>query len=168
MSPLVSSSSANAAASKSSSNANSERASVAQNNGDTQEYAGNASTTSFEASTSQCSHSFRWCADTGATSHMTPHREWFEEYTPHSVPIKVANGTVVKSTGIGSVRFRPALQGSEVREVVFHRVLHVPALQNSLLSVLYLTRMQSFRVLIDKQSMQFERQGALLFIKGPR
>ena len=52
-------------------------------------------------------HSLHWCADTGVTSHMTPQRDWFEEYTPHSIPIKVANGTVVQSAGIGSVRFIP-------------------------------------------------------------
>ena len=46
---------------------------------------------------------------------------------------------------------------------MFHQVLHFPVLQNSLLSVLYLTRMQDFHVLIDKQSMKFERQGVLLF-----
>src|ERR1700749_2040578 len=46
----------------------SEQASVANNDGDTQEYAGNASTLFFDASTPQFSHSLRWCADTGATS----------------------------------------------------------------------------------------------------
>jgi len=94
---------------------------------------------------------------------MTPHRAWFDKYTPHSVPVCVVDGTVVRSTGIGSVNFGPVLQGSEVRVVMFHQVLHLPALQNNLLSVLYLTRMKDFQVLINNQSMQFERHGILLF-----
>ena len=29
----------------------------------------------------------KWIADTGASSHMTPHPHWFKEYTPYKVPI---------------------------------------------------------------------------------
>lgn len=141
----------------------SEHASVAQNSGNVEEFAGNASTTLPDSHLPQFSHSTCWCADTGASSHMTPHKSWFETYEPYAVPVRVANGTVVNSAGIGSVRFKPALQGVRSREVVFHRVLHVPQLQNNLLSVLYLTSKQGFRVVIDNQSMRFERQGVLLF-----
>ena len=91
------------------------KASVAQTDEDTEVYTGNAGTLSFDSSTPHFSHSLCWCADTGATSHMTPHRAWFNKYTPHSVPVHVVDGTVVRSTGIGSVHFRPVLQGSEVR-----------------------------------------------------
>ena len=42
---------------------------------------------------SQCPDS--WNADTGATTHMPPHREWFKSYGPSSVRIWVANGQVV-------------------------------------------------------------------------
>src|ERR1700748_1730472 len=47
----------------------------------------------------------QWCADSGASSHMTPHRNWFEHYEPWIVPVRVANGTLLKSAGIGSVSF---------------------------------------------------------------
>lgn len=62
-----------------------------------------------------------------------------------------------------SVRFIPKLQGAQRREVVFHRVLHVPQLQSSLLSVLYLTSKQGFKVVIDQHTMSFSYQGKLLF-----
>jgi hypothetical protein len=32
-----------------------------------------------------------WNTDTGATSHMTPHKHWFHSYSPHVVPIRLAN-----------------------------------------------------------------------------
>ena len=127
----------------SSNSVSSEHARVSQDTKNVEEFADNASTT-LTLSRPAFSLSFCWCADTGASSHMTPHREWFDEYQPHSVPVRVANGTVVRSTGIGSVRFTPYLNGLKGREVVFHIVLHVPALQNNLLSVLYLTSKQRF------------------------
>jgi len=81
-----------------------------------------------------------WKADTGATSHMTPHRHWLRNYSPKCVPIKLADNTVVYSAGVGSVVFHPTLEGRRGRVVEFSNVLHVPKLRNNLLAVLYLTR----------------------------
>ncbi|EGO21551.1 hypothetical protein SERLADRAFT_351077, partial [Serpula lacrymans var. lacrymans S7.9] len=50
-----------------------------------------------------------WNADTGATSHMTPHRHWVHHYTPYRVPIKLADHTVVYSAGVGTVVFNPVM-----------------------------------------------------------
>ena len=44
------------------------------------EFAGNASDPS--ASSSSTPPNFDWLADTGATSHMTPHRHWVRNYSP--------------------------------------------------------------------------------------
>ena len=139
------------------------QAGTVQDSSNVEEFAGNASISLFTSFSPQFSSSLRWCADTGASSHMTPHRAWFHEYEPYSVPIRVADGTVVNSAGIGSIHFLPRLQGVRGREVVFHRVLHVPQLQNNLLSVLYLTSKKGFRVPVEKQTMNFERDGVLLF-----
>ena len=128
-----------------------------------EEFAGNSSIALPDSSLPPVSHSNRWCADTGASSHMTPNRAWFIDYEPHSVPVRVANGTVVRSTGMGSVKFTPLLNGVPGRDVVFHRVLHVPALQNNLLSVLYLTSKRGFRVVIEGRAMEFYHKGSLLF-----
>src|ERR1700748_770710 len=99
----------------------------------------------------------QWCADSGASSHMTPHRNWFEDYEPWIVPVRVANGTLLKSAGIGSVSFTPILNGSPARRLVFHRVLHVPDLTTNLLSVLHLTAKKGFTVTIHKDGMNFEK-----------
>jgi hypothetical protein len=80
-----------------------------------------------------------WIADTGATSHMTPHRSWFTSYRPHIVPIRVANDAIVYSAGVGDV----------------------PELQNNLFAVLHLTSHHGFRVVIEGSQLQFSQQGAL-------
>jgi hypothetical protein len=50
-----------------------------------------------------------WTADTGATSHMTPHHRWLIDYKSYEVPIKLADNTIVYSAGVGSVVFRTFL-----------------------------------------------------------
>ncbi|KZT14468.1 hypothetical protein NEOLEDRAFT_1049566, partial [Neolentinus lepideus HHB14362 ss-1] len=69
-----------------------------------------------------------WNTDTGATSHMTPHRHWFASYSPHIIPVRLANDTIIYTAGMGSVMFEPVLGGSKVPVVVLHDVLHVPQL----------------------------------------
>ena len=91
-----------------------------------------------------------WNADTGATCHMTPHRHWFNTYKPHVIPIRLANNQVIHSAGIGSVLFKPTVNGKPKQLLEFHRVLHVPELRNNLLSVLYLTCHKSYVVTIMK------------------
>src|SRR3984885_11742726 len=66
-----------------------------------------AGAASIRLSSSPSSLPDAWNADTGATSHMTPRREWFKSYTPCSVPIRVANGQVVFAAGRGTVAFAP-------------------------------------------------------------
>ena len=104
-----------------------------------------------------------WVADTGATRHMTPHRHWFVSYSPYSVPIRLADNTVIHSTGIGSVRFLPLLNGKPQRCLEFHDVLHVPDLRSNLLSVLHLSQHKDYTVSIRKNSMSFSRNNTVLF-----
>src|SRR3981189_2469468 len=90
-------------------------------------FAGTASLSLSTASTPSL-HTL-WCANTGATLHMTPHRHWLQDYTPHRVPVRLANNSVVYSAGIGSVLFVPEMEGRKIRSVQFTNVLHVPDLQ---------------------------------------
>ncbi|KAJ3847165.1 hypothetical protein EV368DRAFT_20468, partial [Lentinula lateritia] len=55
------------------------------------------------------------------------------------------------------------VDGKEVRQVLFSRVLHVPALNNNLLSVLYLTKHKGFTVHILRDTMKFLLNGSVLF-----
>ena len=104
-----------------------------------------------------------WNTDTGATSHMTPHRHWFYTYTPHRIPIKLANNLIIHSEGKGSVRFQPVIDGRPGQMLEFQNVLHVPDLRNNLLSVLYLTQNKNYIVTIEKDKLYFRQNGSLLF-----
>ena len=125
------------------------------------ESAGHASFRSFDPTHPLCPLQLDacvdWNADTGATSHMTPHRHWLRNYVPKRVPIKLADHNIVYSAGEGTVVFNPIVNGKQVRPVEFSRVLHVPDLRNNLLSVLFLTRHKGFTVHIGASQMSFER-----------
>lgn len=56
-----------------------------------------------------------WTADTGVTAHMTPHRHWFASYTPCNAPIRLAGAKLVYAAGIGTVRFRPCVEGQQLK-----------------------------------------------------
>ncbi|KIJ61043.1 hypothetical protein HYDPIDRAFT_97381, partial [Hydnomerulius pinastri MD-312] len=88
---------------------------TAQSANSSMEFAGNASLRSLTPSDPLCSSQIDadidWNADTGATSHMTPHRHWIRNHAPKHVPICLADHTVVYSAGIGSVVFNPAVGG---------------------------------------------------------
>ena len=115
------------------------------------------------APSSLCSQISDWNADTGATSHMTPHLDWFSTYTPHRVPIRLANDCVVYSAGIGTVHFDPVLGGKSAKPLSFTDVLHAPHLRSNLLSVLYLMHNKGLSVTIRKGTMQFFKKRTLLF-----
>jgi transposase InsO family protein len=128
------------------------------------EFAGNASALPTGLSDPlQLNADFDWTADTGATSHMTPHAHWLRNYQPLSIPIKLADHTVVMSAGVGTVVFNPVVRGKQSRPVEFTRVLHVPALRNNLLSCLYLTRQKGMTMVVGSEHMDFFKNGTLLF-----
>ncbi|THG96406.1 hypothetical protein EW145_g7784 [Phellinidium pouzarii] len=97
------------------------------------EFAGNASTHDYTNPHSPLLSDARsdWIVDTGATCHMTPHRHWFNTYTPNHTPIQLANNQIIYSVGLGSVRFQPVINGKPGRLLEFERVLHVPDLRNN-------------------------------------
>jgi transposase InsO family protein len=127
------------------------------------ESAGNASDNHISSFPLQIDANFDWNADSGATSHMTPHAHWMRNYTPFRTPIRLANNHIVYSAGVGSVVFVPTIGGKGRRAVEFTRVLHVPDLKTNLLSILYLTRHKQFTVTINSCEMRFIHEGTLLF-----
>ena len=127
------------------------------------EFAGKASAVAEHEVNSTSSNVFHWNADTGATSHMTPHKNWIRNYTQYRVPIKLADHRVIYSEGVGTVLFRPIVNGKQFRDIEFTRVLHVPALRNNLLSVLYLTKYKGIDVHISGNKMDFLDKKLWLF-----
>jgi hypothetical protein len=57
------------------------------------EFAGNAS--ALSTSSSPTPPNLEWLADTGATSHMTPHRHWVRNYSPMRMPIRLADNRLI-------------------------------------------------------------------------
>ena len=105
-----------------------------------------------------------WNTDTGASAHMTPHCHWFRSYSPHTIPIRLANSHIVYSAGLGSVVFQPAeREGVVPPAVVLHDVLHVPALASNLLSVFHLTREKGYTVELCASRALFYHAGQLRF-----
>ena len=127
------------------------------------EFAGKASAVAEHEVNSTSSNVFHWNADTGATSHMTPHRNWIRNYTPYRVPIRLADHRIIYSEGMGSVLFRPIINGKQFRDIELTRVLHVPALRNNLLAVLYLTKYKGIDVHISGNKMNFLDKKSWLF-----
>lgn len=126
----------------------------------TVEFAGAASA---RTSPSITSPSNSWNTDTGASSHMTPRRSWFQEYRPYRVPVRLANGQVIWSRGRGSVIIRPRVGESTLPLVTFTNVLHVPDLAVNLLSVLTLTKDHAYHVHIHGSRMDFSKNKELWF-----
>jgi hypothetical protein len=108
-------------------------------------------------------HISSWIADTGASAHMMFNRHWMHNMTPHHIPIRLADGSVIQSEGIGSVQFTAVVHGQEMIPWEFTNVPYVPTLSSSLLSVLYLTMHHSFTTFIEKDTLHFIRDNRIQF-----
>ena len=137
------------------------KASAENPQGATAEHAGAASC--FLSSASEKKVGSLWCPDTGATSHMTFHREWFIDYTPKVIPIQLADNTTIYSAGTGSIQLLPIIDGSPSNPVILTNVLHVPAIKSNLLSVVFLTVARDYVVRLEKKTMTFSQRGVVLF-----
>ena len=102
-------------------------------------------------------------ADLGATTHMTPHKEWIRDMEPCRVPVRLANDDVVWATGRGNIIFSPLIDGKATQFVEFNRVLYVPDLESNLFSVLAAVRRGKLKVIIEKDVISFLKDGILLF-----
>ena len=67
----------------------------------------------------QLTSSFDWNTDSGATSHMTPHRHWIRNYRLLCLPICLANDLIIYSAGVGSIVFNPTIRGKTMCPVEF-------------------------------------------------
>jgi hypothetical protein len=73
-----------------------------------------------------------WLIDSGASYHMTPHREWFSKYEKYD-GVDVFLGDDSKTKILGRGRVKLLLKDGRIRNLP--RVLHIPKLAWSLISV---------------------------------
>jgi len=124
---------------------------------------GSASASAFSITSTTDDANNIWIADTGATAHMTPNCAVFASYCSFSTPVRLADGNIVMSAGVGSIVLVPHLGNARGPEIEFQRVLHVPALWCNLISVLYLVRWQNWSVLAEGDTISFRRENTLWF-----
>ena len=77
----------------------------------------------------------KWIMDSGATKHMTPHKEAFATYeviSPRNV--HMGDDSIVEAVGMGSIVVEVMVRGQPKR-IRIHDALHVPMLKANLLSV---------------------------------
>jgi hypothetical protein len=120
-----------------------------------EEYAGNASLFTSDSQTSANA----WTADSGASRHMTFRRDWLQGLVPDHRKVRLADGAIVYSAGIGYVDFYPTT-GTACR---IHNVLLVPDLKTNLISITYLTRVRGFDVHFSAETVEFLRQNVVIF-----
>ena len=79
-------------------------------------------------------HKYTWIVDSEASDHMTGDRTIFDTLKPcpYNLSVRIANGSLTKVTGIGSVVLS--------KDLVLHSVLLVPKLDCNLLSINKLTK----------------------------
>jgi len=80
-----------------------------------------------------------WIVDSGCSRHMTFCKEAFTEYSALNTPIRVntASGACITAIAEGTIQLSVAVNGAK-RTVALTKVLHVPKLTGSLISVLQL------------------------------
>jgi transposase InsO family protein len=103
-----------------------------------------------------------WNPDTGATCHMTVHKEWLTHYRPHRVPVRLGDNRIVWSEGVGVCWFEPLLEGIPAPLVRFSNVLYVPMLASNLLSLFSLTAL-GYSFTGTGRSLTFTKDGQVLF-----
>lgn len=76
-----------------------------------------------------------WLEDSGATDHMSKHRNWFRDYVELSTPreITLGNGDVIHAVGRGNIDIL-SFNGSKWLEKTLTNALHVPGLFANLFS----------------------------------
>ena len=73
-----------------------------------------------------------WLIDSGASFHITPHREWFFEYEKYNGgDVFLGDDTKGRIVGFGKVKLK--LQGGNVRTL--SAILHIPTLTRNLIFV---------------------------------
>lgn len=126
------------------------------------EFAGNASTS---LSLSLPLADIDWIADSGASTHMTSHKEWLRDFKVVRRPVKLADGSVIYAEGEGWIRFEPRLGQKESPPFYLLHVLYVPRLKTNLLSTQSLTRDSSHTVLFADKHVEI-RKGNSIVLTG--
>jgi hypothetical protein len=104
-----------------------------------------------------------WLVDSGASFHMTPHREWFCEYERYDGG-NVFLGDDLTTRIIGRVKFKLSLIDGRIRTLL--GVLHIPGLAINLIFVIKMDN-AGVKTIFEKETYRMV-QGAMVLLKGIR
>jgi hypothetical protein len=102
-----------------------------------------------------------WLIDSGASYHMTPHKEWFSEYEKYDGG-DVFLGDDSKTKIVGRGRVKLLLKDGRIRTI--HGVIHIPKLSRSLISISKLDDAVVYTV-FGKGTCKMVR-GAMVLMRG--
>jgi hypothetical protein len=115
----------------------------------------------YLASTSTHADRDVWLIDSGASYHMTPHREWFSEYEKYDGgDVFLGDDSTTKILGRGRVKL--LLKYGRIRTLP--GVLHIPKLARSLISVSKLVD-AGVRTVFEKNTCKMVR-GEMVLMRG--
>jgi hypothetical protein len=115
----------------------------------------------YLASTSTHSDQYVWLIDSGASYHMTPHKEWFYEYEQYDGgDLFLEDDSTTKFVGQGRV----CLTLQNGRKITLLGVLHIMGLERNLI---YVNKMSDACVhtLFQKDSCKMVR-GVMILMRG--
>lgn len=77
-----------------------------------------------------------WICDSGASMHMSGHKEWFKNLKPIENPmfVRIANDKLIEATGTGSIEIKVFVEG-QWHDRIINNVLYLPNISRSLFSV---------------------------------
>lgn len=119
--------------------------------------------------------SYRWCLDSGATSHLSNEpKDFISLGTAHESELKLANYGSSKIVSAGTATFTSDVFG-EVKKITLNDTLHVPELRTNLLSVSKMTD-KGYQVLFQREKAKIidpnghvkllaDRVGNLFFVR---
>lgn len=99
-----------------------------------------------------------WYVDSGASMHLTMHREWlYDEIPPLIDTIKVADDKKLTVKACGKVKLQVVNRNGKSEMIEVHNVLYVPELATNLLSV--------SQIINNGCHVQFDKEGCRIFNK---
>lgn len=79
---------------------------------------------------------YSWYADSGASDHITAHKEWFDTYEELQLkesPIRIGDDRILYAAGRGDIEMESVVNGETIH-ITFKKVLHVPEIRKNLFS----------------------------------
>ena len=107
-------------------------------------------------------YSQNWIVDSGASFHVTPHKEWFSSYAVTNGSVKLGDSHQLAICGIGDIK----LCMRNGTEFILKNVRHVPKLTKSLMSVGQLDDL-GYNIVFHAGSW-LVKKGNLVILKGQK